>query len=295
MGRAAFQILSQAPALSPAELLQRVELGDELMYFTRGAPVVMYGDEVGMIGSGGDQQARQDMFPTQVTDWQTQDRVGSPPIGTGSSFDVHDNPLESLLPQLAAIRAANPALEYGASIVRYAHQNLLAVSRIDAGAHREYLVLTNSGTSAATLTVPTATPSSAWNVLFGSAGALSSDSSGKLHVTVPAVGTLLLEAANQFPVSHAPKPTLTVGGDSVTNLSAAKAKVAGRQPLTVAFAYRRVGTSTWKRLDVDDSPPYRAFLDPAQVKKHERLQLVAIARSLDGTTATSKVVGFRMP
>jgi hypothetical protein len=248
-----------------------------------------------MIGSGGDQQARQDMFPTQVTDWQTQDRVGSPPIGTGSSFDVHNNPLESLLPQLAGIRAANPALEYGASIVRYAHQNLLAVSRIDANARREYLVLTNSGTSAIKLTVPTATPSSTWNVLFGSAGALSSDSSGKLRVTVPAVGALLLEAANEFPVAGAPKPKLTVGADALTNLFVAEAKVAGRQPLTVAFAYRRLGTSQWKRLDVDDSPPYRGFLDPARFKKHERLQLVAIARSLNGTTATSAVVGFRLP
>jgi hypothetical protein len=114
-------------------------------------------------------------------------------------------------------------------------------------------------------------------------------------VTVPAVGAVLLEAANQFPVAHAPKPKLQVGGDALSNLFVAKAKVAGRQPLTVAFAYRRVGTSKWKRLDVDDSPPYRAFLDPTQFKKHERLQLVAIARSLDGTTATSTVVGFRLP
>jgi alpha-amylase len=295
MGRAAFQIQTQAPGLSPAELLQRVELGHELMYFLRGAPVVMYGDEVGMIGTGGDQQARQDMFPTQVDEWQTQDRVGSPPIGTGSSFDVTKNPLESLLPQLAAIRAANPALESGASIVRYAHQSLLAVSRIDASARREYLVLTNSGTSAASLTVSTATPSSTWNVLFGNAGTLTSDSGGKLHVTVPAVGAILLEAATPFPVSRAPKPTLKVGGDALSNLFVAKAKVSGRQPLTVAFAYRRAGSSKWTRLDVDDSPPYRGFLEAGRFKKHERLELVAITRSLDGSTATSKVVGFRLP
>jgi hypothetical protein len=265
------------------------------MYFMRGAPVVMYGDEVGMIGTGGDQQARQDMFPTQVDEWQTQPRVGSPPIGTGSSFAVHDNPLETLLPQLAAIRAANPALEYGASIVRYAHQSLLAVSRIDASARHEYLVLTNSATSAATLSVPTATPSSTWDVLFGSSGALSSESNGTLRVTVPAVGALVLEATKQFPVGLAPKPKLQVAGDGLSNLCVAKAKVAGPQPLTIAFAFRRAGTSKWKRLDVDDSPPYRGFLDPAQFKKHERLQLVAIARSLDGSTATSAVVSFRMP
>ena len=55
----------------------RVLLGYDLMYLMRGAPTVYYGDEVGMMGRGGDQAARQDMFPTQVQDWQTEDRVGS--------------------------------------------------------------------------------------------------------------------------------------------------------------------------------------------------------------------------
>ena len=55
---------------SPGALLQHVLLGYDLLYLLRGAPAVLYGDEVGMIGSGGDQQARQDMFPTQVGDWR---------------------------------------------------------------------------------------------------------------------------------------------------------------------------------------------------------------------------------
>ncbi len=294
MGRAAYQILSQAPGLTPGELLQRVLLGYELMYFTRGAPVVYYGDEVGMIGSGGDQAAREDMFPTQVSDWQTESRVGSPSIGTGSSFDVKNDPIELLLPQLSQVRQDNPALEYGATIVRYAHDNLLAMSRIDATAKREYLVLTNSGTSPAQLTIQTATPSSSWNVLFGGGSSPTSGSGGKLTVTVPAVGALLLEAAQPIPVSAPPKPQLKIGADAFTNLIDVTAKVSTNQPLDVAFALRPAGSSRWQRLDVDDSPPYRGFLDPAKFKKNERLQLVAIARSLDGSTATSKVVGFRV-
>ncbi|HUJ54476.1 MAG TPA: hypothetical protein VLW49_00630 [Gaiellaceae bacterium] len=91
----------------------------------------------------------------------------------------------------------------------------------------------------------TATPSSSWSVLFGSAAAPASNAKGQL-------------------------------------------------PVTVAFAYRPAGSKTWRRLDVDDSPPYRAFLDPAKFRKNERLQLVAIARSLHGGTATSAVVGFRV-
>ena len=38
----------------------------ELMYLSRGNPVVYYGDEQGFTGDGGDQLARQDMFPSQV-------------------------------------------------------------------------------------------------------------------------------------------------------------------------------------------------------------------------------------
>jgi glycosidase len=295
MGHAAYQIVSRAPGLSGDALLHRLELGYELMYFTRGAPVVYYGDEVGMMGTGGDQQARQDMFPTQVSDWKTQSRVGSPAIGTGSSFDVTDNPIELLLPQLSQLRADNPALGYGATFIRYAHDNVLAVSRIDAAAKREYLVLTNNALGDAQVTVQTSTPSSSWDVLFGSASPPASTAGGKLTVTVPALGALLLEAAQPIPVASTPKPLLKVGPDPFTSLIAVNGKVTGKQPLTIAFAVRRAHSKHWLRLDVDDSAPYHGYLDPSKFKKGEKLRLVAIARNLDGATATSAVVTYRMP
>jgi hypothetical protein len=61
------------------------------------------------------------------------------------------------------------------------------------------------------------------------------------------------------------------------------------QPVSVAFAVRRA-TGGWRRLAVDDSPPYRAFLDPKSYRRKETVHLVAIARALDGTTAVSAVV-----
>jgi glycosidase len=126
LGRAAQQILAQSPGLSPAALLQHVLLGYDLLYLLRGAPVVMYGDEVGMIGSGGDKAARQDMFPTKVTDWQTERRVGSAPIATASSFDVTDTPIETQLRTLSALRDRYPALATGGSVVRYANGPVLS-------------------------------------------------------------------------------------------------------------------------------------------------------------------------
>jgi hypothetical protein len=59
--------------------------------------------------------------------------------------------------------------------------------------------------------------------------------------------------------------------------------------VSVAFAVRRA-TGGWRRLAVDDSPPYRAFLDPKSFRRKETVHLVAIARALDGTTAVSAVL-----
>ncbi len=49
--------------------VQRDKLAHELMYLTRGQPVVYYGDEQGFAGSGGDKDARQSLFASQVTDY----------------------------------------------------------------------------------------------------------------------------------------------------------------------------------------------------------------------------------
>ncbi len=294
MGRAAYQIQEQGFGLSGDALLQRVLLGYDLLYLLRGAPVVYYGDEVGMIGTGGDQQARQDMFPTQVAEWKTQPRVGSPPIGNGSSFDVTDNPIEIRLRRLAQLREQNPALATGTTIVRYAKGGVLAVSRVDPSTHREYLALFDNGDAPVKIVVPTSTPDATWNALFGDAGPTTSDAAGRLSVTVPAADALLLEAGQEIPQSSAPTPTLVVRGDGLSNLWAVKATVGGTAPVTIAFAIRRAGSDVWKRLDVDDSPPYRAFLDAAKFHRNEQVQLVAIARALDGSTAVSPVVSFRV-
>jgi glycosidase len=295
MGRAAQQISQQGGGLSADVLLPRVLLGYDLLYLMRGAPVVYYGDEVGMIGTGGDQAARQDMFPTQVQDWQTQPRVGSTPIGKGSSFDVTNNPIETELTQLGALRDDHPALSRGWSVVRFAKGGVLAVSRIDPVAKKEILTVFNNTADSATVRVTTATPSTRWSQLHGGPipfVAPSSDASGSITVPVNALNAVVLEAEAEIPAAAPATPRLVVRGDDLTNLWVAAATVAGNAPISVAFAVHRGGS--WQRLAVDTAPPYRAFLDPLHFKKNERVQLVAIARSLDGRTAVSAVVPFRM-
>jgi hypothetical protein len=62
--------------------------------------------------------------------------------------------------------------------------------------------------------------------------------------------------------------------------------------VSVAFGIRRA-KGKWTRLAIDDTPPYRAFLDPRKYRKGERVELVAVVRTLDGTTRTSAVLTAR--
>mgnify|MGYP002149699086 FL=1 len=89
--------------------LRRSRLANEVLFFSRGAPVLYYGDEKGMVGTGGDKGARQDMFPTEVLEWQEEYRIGSKPIGTRSAFDL-PNPLQDQITQINTLIAQNPAL-----------------------------------------------------------------------------------------------------------------------------------------------------------------------------------------
>ena len=231
------------------------------------------------------------MFPTQVAEWKIQQRVGSPPIGNGSSFDAADHPISQRLRQLGALRDAHPALSNGAVVVRLAQPRLLAVSRVDAAGHREYVAVFNAGTSDVTASVVTSTPSSSWTPLLGTDVRPASGPSGSLSIRVPALGTVLLRADGEIPERAPTRPVLTVKRDDLTELWKLSAKVRADGGLTVAFAVRR-SAGAWTRLAADDSPSYRAFLDPARYHKNERVELIAIARSVGGRLALSRVVRF---
>jgi glycosidase len=286
MGRGAMQVLQQAPGLAGNALLQRMLFAYDVLYLLRGAPTILYGDEVGMIGTGGDKAARQDMFATQVSDWQKESRVGSPAIGKGSGFDVADNPLGVRMKSLAGVRAAHPELATGASVVRVAKDAVLVVSRLDLASGREVVTAFNNGAAAATVRVQTSSPNAAWSVAFGSGTA-----SGNLTLTIPPVSALVAVPSTTMPKAAPPKPTLTARADDLTSYYRLGVTGTGTSAVSVAFAIRRHG-SAWQRVAIDDSLPYRAFLAPTRFKKHETVEGVAIARGLDGTISASTIASF---
>ena len=170
------------------------------------------------------------MFPTQVSDWQTQQRVGSPPIGKGSSFAVTGNPIQAQLRTLSALRDAHPELSTGASVVRYAQNGVLVVSRIDLASGKEVVVGFNNGTTAAHVTVATATPGASWSIAFGSGTA-----SGSLALTIPPVSAVLAVPSASLPATPAATPVLAAKPDALTSLYLLAANVRGA-PVSVTFA-----------------------------------------------------------
>ena len=288
-GRAARMIANQALGATDAQLLRRVLLGTSLLYLLRGAPVVMYGDEVGMMGSGGDKAARQDMFPTRVPDWQVEKRVGSPPIGNGSSFEVKDNPIGERLRVLGRLRDEHPALSTGSTIVRRAGASALVVSRIDRSARREYVEAFNSATSTVNVTVTTSTPLASWEPLLGATASADTGADGRLRISIPPLTAVLLRSRADLPGRTIPSPVVRTGVDLYSELFRVGATVRTLDPVSVSFAMRRSG-GAWTRIAADDGAPFRAFLEPSRFEKGEKVALAAVARGSNGAVVVSPVV-----
>ena len=76
-GRFAFYVRQAFPNASDEEVLDRVMLAHVLMFTARGVPTIYYGDEQGFAGDGGDQDAREDMFPSRTAVYNDNKLVGT--------------------------------------------------------------------------------------------------------------------------------------------------------------------------------------------------------------------------
>jgi glycosidase len=166
MGRFAWFVRKARPKASDAEVLKRVLLAHAMLLTLRGVPVVYYGDEQGFAGTGGDQDARQDMFTSQVKTYLADRRIGVTPNQV--NFDKQ-HPIYRELAQLSALRTANVALRRGPQTVRnYSEKSgLFAVSRLDQASGREIIIAFNTSTEPLTARVEVDTNSQHFSSLHG--------------------------------------------------------------------------------------------------------------------------------
>ena len=285
------------------ELLKRDRLAHSLMYLTRGQPVVYYGDEQGFVGDGGDQDARQDMFASQVATYNDDDLIGAGDSTARDNYDTN-HPLYRHLAALSALRDEHPALADGAQQTRYASdtEGVFAFSRTDAEDQVEHLVAINNSTERQTVVLDTYSAGMRFDRIWPRAGqgTRTTDEAGQVRVIVPPLSAKVWRAAAPIAADDvAPAPTFTLApGATVGDRAELRVDVPGEGLNQVTLAWRPVGKPGWRVLGTDDNAPYRVFHDVTEMAKGSLVEYRAIVRDADGdlgVTTTSAVVGTPPP
>jgi pullulanase-type alpha-1,6-glucosidase len=279
MGRVGWMLRQNRPGIGEDELLNRLRLGNALMYLWRGNPVVYYGDEQGFAGGGGDKLARQDMFASKTPEYAAEELIGSDRTGAQDNFRT-DSPLYRQLADLAKFVDADPVWRKGNQVLRLAQGDVFAFSRIGAAEQTEHLVVANAGTSATTVDVPVAATS--FRTVWPSSGAgPTRGADGKVRVTVPPLSAVVLKATGKL-TAAAPTPTLVAPPVGTVLDKRVELRADGvTSPFAQAtFAAKVAGTPDWTVLGTDDAAPYRVFADlaalpGAAVGKKVELRVVA--------------------
>jgi glycosidase len=187
MGRFARFVRDANPNAGDEEILKRVVLGHAIMFLARGVPVIYYGDEQGFAGDGGDQDAREDMFPSKVAVYNDNKLVGSSATTALANFDPQAR-LYRAIAAMAAMRRGDPALSGGEQVVRaYGDApGLFALSRMAPSGGGETLALFNNSTAPVTASVVVDGRSDRWTAVRGRCAARSA-APGSYRVEVPAL------------------------------------------------------------------------------------------------------------
>ncbi|WP_095013096.1 alpha-amylase family glycosyl hydrolase [Tsuneonella mangrovi] len=188
MGRFSTLIKHDMPDISQDELLKRVMLGHAMLLTLRGAPVIYYGDEQGFVGGGGDQLAREDMFPSKTAVYNSENLIGTDATTANANFD-ESHPLYRLIAQLSALRRAHPALTLGLQKVRHYEQTpgVFAASRFDPETGNEIVLAFNTTGKPRSANVVVGYDARTFNTLSGTCPAKVS-APGSAKFDLPAFG-----------------------------------------------------------------------------------------------------------
>ncbi len=300
IGRLALEVVNLNGGASDDELVARLEIAQALNWLTRGIPVVYYGDEQGFVGDGGDQDARQDMMPSEVATYNDDDLIGTDATTADDNFDP-THPLYTAIAELAAVRDAHPTLQTGAQVVRSSSGSagIFAFSRIPVGgAGNEYVVAINNSETEQSATFTTDTASSNWTAVAPTgAAAATSDADGNLTVTVPALSWVVYQADSPLTTGASPDGlaiamTAPADGAEVVGRAEVGADLLDGRYAEVTFAVS-VDGGTYEVIGTDDagsaSNGYNVYHDVSGYPVGSTVTFKAIARDAGGNLVSNTV------
>jgi glycosidase len=144
MGRVGHFIQKGASEASASEQLALAKIAHAFMYFSRGVPVVYYGDEQGFTGDGGDVDARENMDPSKVDSYNDNTLLGTNKTTADDNFD-QSHPLYIELAKLSSLRSEHQSLRRGEHINRLVddEKRIYAFSRIQTMDMIDHMVVLN--------------------------------------------------------------------------------------------------------------------------------------------------------
>ena len=285
MGRVGYFLQNQS------QPLERDLLAHDLMFLGRGQPVVYYGDEQGFAGTGGDKDARQTLFASQVAAYQDQNLITGENAGSTDRYDTAA-PVYEHIADLAALREAHPALVDGAQIERHVTNGagVYAFSRVDRDDKVEYLVALNNATTAQTVNVPTLTQGAGFAPVYGDGAAFTTDAAAVASVTVPALSAVVWKADAAVTAPAAPL-ALTVAapaaGAALAGQVAISADVDDATWAETSFAWRVAGSNDWHALGTAEDTEPRVFHDIRGLAKGTLVEYRAVTTDAAGARAAA--------
>ncbi|TQJ46445.1 glycosidase [Streptomyces sp. SLBN-115] len=287
MGRIGSFISQDNPDASDAELLRRDRLAHELMFLSRGNPVIYAGDEQGFTGPSGDVDARQTMFASKVADYLDDDEIGTDRTHASDAYDP-THPLYKAIAALSKLTMRHPALRDGVQEERYADdgQGVYAFSRTDLKRKVEYVVAVNNADKARSVQVPTYSAGMDFRGVYGSSARVTSGGDRKVTVEVPPLSAVVLKAAKPLsPPAAEPSVSVRPPAAGATGDVEISAAVEGGQLNRVVFA-AQVGNGPWKTLGSADHAPYKVTQHlPGTVQAGTALRYKAVVVDSSGRTA----------
>lgn len=300
-GRMGAAIARSRPAADDAELVARMKLGFNLNFLTRGSPVVYYGDEQGFTGDGGDQLARQSMFPSVTPGYVDDEQIGADTTPADDNFNP-GHPLYRHLADLNQLRTEHPTFVTGAQIVHPTDGPIVGFSRFDRDERVEYLVVTNANGS---LTVPARfsvmSPSTDFTTLWPTELenlVVTSDGAGEIFVEMPPLTTLVLKARSPLalpdPATAEPSDTTIIRPAEGTTIPTPRYRIEAElegdaRYVEVTFAVSVDGEEP-TIIGVDDAAPYRVYWNTQSVADGARVEIMATVNDGSGRLGGDRVV-----
>ncbi|MFP5332473.1 MAG: alpha-amylase family glycosyl hydrolase [Acidimicrobiia bacterium] len=288
IGRMGRLISAGTPGGRPEVLTEKMLLGFDLLFLTRGIPVVYYGDEQGFVGDGGDRAARQTMFPATAVQYVQQPTIGSEATVGDDNFDP-SHPFYLRVSQLNRLRDEHPALVTGAQIVGEPQGPVFSFSRVDREEKVEYLVVANNGPLAIPAEVTALSGETEFVVIHGGEGTVTSTADGTVTVEVPARSAVVLMATAPLPVPPEPPSVRIVRPDSGAAIPTVRyrieAEVGDRRYAEVTFSMSVEGAEPVV-LGVDDAPPYRLYWNNHSLPAGTEVELTVVVSDGSGRYAS---------